>query len=365
MLRTLPTLPVGHELQGRYRVLRKLGTGGYGSVYLADDTRLSGRQVAIKELSNSSQAAQELFRQEAKMLAALNHRGLVRVSDFFNEGRSLYLVMDYIQGRDLLDLAVVADEEGRMLPVDKVVGWMTQVCEAVAYLHRQNPPIIHRDIKPANIRLSTMGKVILVDFGIAKVDKTKTGTMAKAVSQGFSPPEQYSSRSGTDTRSDVYALGATLYCLLTVTPPPDSFELAISGRSIVPPGKINPSVPRQVEEVVLKAMALNRNQRYRHAGEMLAAMQRLDKSSSGPRRRRIFTPRREEKPPPPKEEPTDKGLETQYRCPSCHANVRATARFCPRCGRPLGTPCPRCGTMSRLKARFCARCRMPLRRQGA
>ncbi|MGC9349922.1 MAG: serine/threonine protein kinase, partial [Anaerolineae bacterium] len=209
MPKPLPTLKLGYTLQGRYRILRKLASGGFGSVYLADDMRLRGRRVAIKELSDPAPAARRLFQQEAVVLASLSHPGLVRVSDFFAEGRSHYLVMDYIEGEDLLELAIEAEKAHELLPVDQVCEWMLQVCDAVAYLHAQVPSIVHRDIKLNNIRLSKSGQAVLVDFGIAKVDpKAKTEMMAKAVSEGYSPPEQYAGPNGTDTRSDVYALGA-------------------------------------------------------------------------------------------------------------------------------------------------------------
>jgi serine/threonine-protein kinase len=149
----LPTLPLGYSLGGgRYKIGKKLGEGGYGSVYLAQDTRLGTRQVAIKELLEPSPEAEKLFAHEAALLSSLNHPGLVRVSDFFGEGRSHYLVMDYIDGRDLLELAIQAEQGKRMLSADKAAAWILQVCEAVAYLHSQRPPVIHRDIKPGNIR---------------------------------------------------------------------------------------------------------------------------------------------------------------------------------------------------------------------
>lgn len=343
----LPTLPLGYGLSGgRYKIVRKLGEGGYGSVYLAQDTRLGKRQVAIKELHEPSPEAQQLFSHEAALLSSLNHPGLVRVSDFFGEGRSHYLVMDYIEGRDLLDLALEADQARHLLPADKVAEWILQVCEAVAYLHGQKPPIIHRDIKPGNIRLSKDERAMLVDFGIAKVDpRAKTQLIAKAVSIGFSPPEQYAGGGGTDTRSDVYALGATLYCLLTVTPPPDSFERLTRDAPLIPPRRINLAISQELEEVVVKAMSLNSLQRYQDAGEMLAALQ----AAMG---RRVA--------PPP-------GIPSVVRpagvtCSYCSHPVRRNSRFCPRCGTRLGGTqrCPSCGATCRPGARFCSRCRTSL-----
>jgi serine/threonine-protein kinase len=241
--------------------------------------------------------------------------------------------MDYIDGRDLLDVAIEADKANRLLPVDQVAEWMLHVCEAVVYLHRQTPPIVHRDIKPGNIRLNAAGRAILVDFGIAKIDpKSKTQSMAKAVSVGFSPPEQYAGGGGTDTRSDVYALGATLYCLLTVQSPPDGFDRLMRDAPLVPPSRINHLVSPTLEEVVLKAMSLGIEQRYRDAGEMLAAFRAA----------------------------TERGtpLVTRSVCAHCgHAN-RSGARFCARCGTPFGAAftCPACGAAVRSTSRFCPRC---------
>jgi eukaryotic-like serine/threonine-protein kinase len=355
MQRSFATLAAGQLLQKRYQVVRKLGAGGYGSVYLAEDTRLPGRRVAAKELSDPSPAARELFEHEAAILASLNHTGLVRVSDFFSEGRSSYLVMEYIEGQDLLDLAIEAEKSTEMLAVDQVVDWMLQVCEAVAYLHRREPPVVHRDIKPNNIRLSDSGRATLVDFGIAKVDpNTKTQKIAKAVSEGFSPPEQYGGGGSTNTRSDVYALGATLYCLLTVTPPPDSFERLTRDVALTPPRKINPAVGAELEQVVLKAMSLNALSRYHDAGDMLAAMQAALGRPVSVMPARLGAPRAAALP----------ALKSpgETACPQCRARVRSGARFCQTCGANLisGVPCSQCGTLNRPAARFCSRCRAPM-----
>lgn len=384
----LPALAPGHTLQGRYQIIRKLGAGGYGSVYLAEDLRLRGRQVAVKELSDPSPQAQQLFKQEAQVLAALDHPGLVRVSDFFNEGRSSYLVMDYIAGRDLLDLVLDAEKQRQHLPLDKVIDWMIQVCDAVAYLHHQQPPIIHRDIKPNNVRLTQKDRAILVDFGIAKIDpKAKTQVMAKAVSQGFSPPEQYGAGgSGTDTRSDVYALGATLYCLLTLTPPPDSFERLMRGAPLPSLRSRNPKVSAALEQVVLRAMAVEIGQRYPDAGELLAALQaatgrpvtRLPTTTAA--RRPLVSPAAAQPTPvpplrssspsavesavpsstptPPRPSTESKASTPGVSCTRCGALVRLGARFCPQCGQTMdtGPRCPKCALPYRPGARFCAKC---------
>ncbi|MBN1262041.1 MAG: protein kinase [Anaerolineae bacterium] len=384
MDRLMPTLPMGHALQARYQIIKKLGSGGYGSVYLAEDVRLRGRHVAVKELSDPSPAAQQLFKQEAQVLASLDHPGLVRVSDFFQEGRSYYLVMDFVAGRDLLDVVVEAEKAHRKLPVEQAVDLMTQVCDAVAYLHHQKPPIIHRDIKPNNVRITRKGRAILVDFGIAKIDpKAKTQMMAKAVSQGFSPPEQYGTGGGgTDTRSDVYALGATLYCLLTVSPPPDSFDRLMRGTVLTDPSKLNRAVSKVLEEVVLKAMALNIAHRYADAGEMLAALKAASgqpRSGSAKSQRQSrpnvqivsATPVAAPQPAPPVRQPpgptpsagvVDIKPASEITCTRCGALCRPNAQFCPQCGATVDKErrCPSCGAPYRAGARFCSRCRTAL-----
>jgi serine/threonine protein kinase len=270
--------------------------------------------------------------------------------------------MDYIEGQDLLELAIEAEASHELLPVDQVTQWMLQVCDAVAYLHAQTPSIVHRDIKPNNIRLSKSGQAILVDFGIAKVDPSaKTEMMAKAVSEGYSPPEQYAGSGGTDTRSDVYALGATLYCLLTVKPPPDSFQRLTRGARLVLPRRINKDVDKALQDVVMTAMSLAASQRYQDAGEMLDALYRAVGQDAG--RKPVKHQRRAA------QSRNDKV--TGEICARCGTRVRPGARFCRACGERLAPTqvqprrearrrCGRCGAENRAGAHFCARCRARL-----
>jgi serine/threonine-protein kinase len=359
------TLRQGTMLSQRYKIVRKLGEGGYGAVYLAEDIRLADKKVAIKELMDATTESQALFANEAKLLASLNHHGLVRVSDFFSEGRSYYLVMDYIEGQDLLEFIADAESKGIMLPFDQVMDWMTQLCEAVAYIHKRNPPIVHRDIKPSNVRLNTSGQAVLVDFGIAKADpKAKTVRMAKAVSLGFSPPEQYGSGSGTDTRSDVYALGATLYCLLSIQIPTDASERLINSAELVAPSTFNKKVPKALDAIILKAMSMNSLQRYRDASELLDALRTLQgkKAAAPVNRPQPAAPSASPVPHPPVQ-PIPQPSPV---CKTCGNPIRAGARFCSRCGAdqtrlaPGQNRCPKCNTVTRPGAKFCPQCRTAL-----
>ena len=254
---------IGQLLNNRYQILELLNEGGMGTVYRAHDNNLN-ILVAIKKNIRAWSKAQEQFIQEARLLARLSHRNLPRVTDFFTNDTDQYLVMDFVEGRDLAETL----QHSSPLSERKILPWIIQICEALAYLHLQSPPIFHRDIKPANIKIRTDEQVMLVDFGIAKVateDDLKTTTGAKGVTRGYSPPEQYRS-GGTDGRSDIYALGATLYHLLTGQKPPESIDLYET--PLVPPRKINPYLSSDVERVILKAMCILPEQRFQTVQEL-------------------------------------------------------------------------------------------------
>jgi serine/threonine-protein kinase len=269
-------LEIGQELQqGRYRIKERLTQGGMGTVYLATDRNLAERPVAIKENSDASTITQEQFQREAAMLARLTHPNLPRVTDYFIEpsGRQ-YLVMDYIPGEDLRQIVI---RRGGQLPEDEALAWLDGVLSALEYMHGwiDNDtglprPIIHRDIKPSNIKRTPNGRIVLVDFGLAKYhsgDETQIG--ARAVTPGYSPLEQYTG--GTDVRADIYALGATLYALLTGERPPDSPARA-SGAALPSPRQRNPTVSRNTERVLLRALQMQANERFQSVQEMRAAL---------------------------------------------------------------------------------------------
>ncbi|WP_374689400.1 serine/threonine protein kinase [Promineifilum sp.] len=261
-------LATGDVLSSRYRIVQLLGQGGMGAVYRAWDLNLK-KTVALKENSDASPEARQQFEREATMLAHLSHPNLPRVTDhFFLSNQGQYLVMDYVEGEDLESML----DRLRRLPEDQALNWVVQVCDALAYLHNRPQPIIHRDIKPANIRITQDGRAVLVDFGISKVydAEAKTTLGARAVTPGYSPPEQYGGGS-TDARSDIYALGATLYHLLTGSAPPESVKRMV-GETLTPPRLIEARISPTVEQAVLMAMALPTEGRFQNAAALKAAL---------------------------------------------------------------------------------------------
>ncbi len=260
-------LETGAILGKRYKIHKLLGHGGMGAVYLAQDTRLDVR-CAVKETFYTTSEALAQFEREARLLAKLKHPHLPRVTDYFAEQARYYLVMEYISGADLL-----AWREQNGPPTEQQAAiWACQLLDALDYLHHRRPPVIHRDVKPANVRLTAEGQAVLVDFGIAKVfdPDGMTTTGAKAISPGYSPPEQYSHAQRTDARSDVYGLGATLYYALVGRCPPEAVE-RYTGEALPPPSRFR-AVNPQLERVILRAMAMDPDERWPNARAMQAAL---------------------------------------------------------------------------------------------
>lgn len=262
------SLSPGSILHARYRIVRTLGQGGFGTMYRVWDTTL-GRPCALKENLDSSPEIQRQFLREAKILANLLHPNLPRVTDYFIEGQQQYLVMDFIEGHDLQEML---EDRGGPLPENEVLPWIEQICDALNYLHTQKPPVIHRDIKPANIKITPAGLAILVDFGIAKVydPQAKTTVGAQAVTPGFSPHEQYG-QGVTDARTDIYALGATLYTLLTGVEPPESIQRVVRD-PLVLPRSLNPALSLRTSSALVKALQVDASQRFQSAADFKAAL---------------------------------------------------------------------------------------------
>jgi|GEM_PF-408303 len=252
------TLTADTILENRYRIDGLLAQGGMGAIYRGFDSILDV-PVAIKENFFQTPQGIRQFQQEARILARLHHPGLPRVVNHFSVGEQQYLVMDFIEGQDLWEMVT---RRGQPLSQRQALDYIIQVCDAVQYLHQQNPPIIHRDIKPQNIKITPAGRAVLVDFGIARVitSDSLTDAGARGVTSGFSPPEQYSG-SGTTPASDIYALGATLYAILTGQKPPDSVSLMAGEATFEPPDRLNPKLSRQVSAAIEHAMQAQRSDR--------------------------------------------------------------------------------------------------------
>jgi len=243
-----------------------------GSIYLADDIRLKGRQCALKEVEydralpeNIRQEARDQFLREATVLARLDHPNLPKVSDFFSNGPRDYLVMDYVPGKDLRTLLLEARRSKTFLPEKEVLSWAEQLANALSFLHAQEPPIVHRDIKPSNLKLMPHGLLKLVDFGLVKILAPEEVTITIIQGQGtalYTPLEQYGgSDVHTDIRSDIYSFGATVYHLLTNEAPADARKRFLQPDSLVPIRQINPEVSQRTEKAVLWAMALHPDER--------------------------------------------------------------------------------------------------------
>jgi serine/threonine-protein kinase len=267
----------GHLIQDRYRVIGPLGSGGFGAVYLATDQRL-GRQVAIKEMSETGlgpherQIATDLFEREALILAQLDHPGLTRVWDFFQEDGRAFLLMEYVPGLTLRDLLRRC---GGPLPEPFVVECALQLCAVLSYLHARQPPIIFRDLKPANVMATLpqgddpddlLGRPLdeltfkLIDFGIARLFKPEQpGDTLIIGTPGYAPPEQYG-QGQTDARSDIYSLGATLHHMLSGHAP--------AGMPLPPLGALAPAVSPELGRVVARATLLDPAGRYPDAEAM-------------------------------------------------------------------------------------------------
>jgi parallel beta-helix repeat protein len=252
-------IPTGQIIGNRYRVVKLVGQGGFGAVYRAWDLRLN-TPCALKESRVPFPDAVSRFQREASLLANLRHSNLPRVIDYFDiPDKGQYLVMDFVEGEDLEAML------HRLGPLSfvQICPWIVQVCEALNFLHTQPKPVIHRDIKPANIKITPQGQAILVDFGTAKkYDPSSAATPAsvRSFTPAFSPIEQFG-YGKTDARSDIYALGATLYLLLTGQDPPTSTE-RMAGKPLPQPSAIKPDIPLPVETAILRAMQLLPEHRY-------------------------------------------------------------------------------------------------------
>ncbi|NTV64750.1 MAG: protein kinase, partial [Oscillochloris sp.] len=241
----------------RYRIVRLIGHGGFGAVYEVEVVSRPGIRVTLKETFEPDSLA--TFEKEFAVLRDLRHDNLPRYFEVFEAGGSGFLVMELVPGQSLED--VLRKQSGPVLE-KLVLHYADQLCDVLGYLHNQNPPIMHRDVKPANIRLTPEGLIKLVDFGLFKQGTQTTRTERhRAGSLAYAPLEQWTG--GTDQRSDIYSLGATLYHLLTGrVPPAAGARSSTASDPLTPPRQVNPRISPLLETTILTAMNLDRAQRF-------------------------------------------------------------------------------------------------------
>ncbi len=271
-------LAPGRVLQDRYEIVGILGLGGMSAVYQARDRRFPGvmKLCAVKEMKSHSldpqmrQIAIQNFEREANILATLSHPAIPKVYDYFSEEARSYLVMEFIEGRDL---EAVLSEMTAFLPQEQVLEWSIQLCDVLQFLHEHNPPIIFRDMKPSNVMLDKHGRLRLIDFGIAKnFQPGQKGTMIGT--EGYSPPEQY--RGIADQRTDIYALGATMHHLLTRQDPRVEPPFSFHERPIQ---SVNPAIASDFAQIIMHSLEYEPERRYGTAEEMKRALTMLRPSA--------------------------------------------------------------------------------------
>ncbi|MDF2820877.1 MAG: protein kinase family protein [Clostridiales bacterium] len=262
---------IGSVIDNKYEILKLIGQGGMSTVYLAMDKRLN-KQWAVKEIrkeasgKNNDVIVQSLLA-EANLMKRFDHSSLPRIVDIIDNGKTIYVVMDYIEGEPL---DRILNEYGAQ-PQDLVIDWAKQLCDVLGYLHTRTPAVIYRDMKPANIMLKPEGNLKLIDFGIAR--EYKEQNLADTVSlgtKGYAAPEQFGGKGQTDARTDIYCLGVTLYHLVTGQNPCEPpYEL-------YPIRQWNPSLSGGFERIIQKCTQLNPADRYQSCSELLYALEHYE-----------------------------------------------------------------------------------------
>jgi len=329
----LPTAP-GTVLHGRYRVERQLAVGGFGAVYLATDLKDGNRLVAIKDMICAD--AQEFnirvnfFRREAEILRSLQNLPIVpRVFDFIQQGQTAHLVLEYIRGRDLFQ--IMEKNGNKPFPLDLVVEWGKSVCDVLAFMHSQSPPLVHRDLKPDNLMLlEDQRHIQMIDFGTARdVGRSKRSRLAaktRVFTEGYAPPEQIMGK--PEPRSDLFALASTMYHLATGKAPggvATARELAVQLADSAGP---IPADYRWLFELIRTNLAEDVNARYCSAKEFKADLEK-------------------------------KQLTLEVECPNCQATNKVREPYCCQCAEALTDPtppCHHCGQINRMGSRWCIHC---------
>jgi serine/threonine protein kinase len=361
-------LAVGTELTGRwtYQVKRLVGGGGMAWVYQIE--RLNGSTTslwALKELRPQTEDpdtqahARQLFDQEASILSQLDHPNLPQVIDFFEDAGRAYLVMEFIWGESLEKRL---EQTRSPLMERQVLQWAVQVCEVLDYLHSRQPPVIFRDLKPSNVMVNNAGVVKLVDFGIARTYKEhKLQDTIALGSENYAAPEQWG-QAQTDPRSDIYGLGSTMYHLLANMPPSPAF-LPTEPTSL---DQLSGAISKETVQIVTKAMARDREERYASAAEMRDALLACLPGYVSPLQPKAVPQTTTTTPPSLQQPQARPATETQIRprtqTPPQQTRQPATAatqtQLKPVVRRKVRRVkvCPRCKHRSELNARFCVRC---------
>lgn len=274
-------LEAGKILQDRYLIEKQIGQGGMGAVYVAKDQRF-GSTVAIKETLFVGENFEKAFEREARLLNSLRHPALPNVRDYFFENHKQYLVMEFITGEDLSEKL---EKNGAAFKLEEVLDWTQQLLAALDFLHTQEFPVIHRDIKPQNLKLTPRGQIILLDFGLAKGNPTDSSHLTN-VNSVFGYSRNYASLeqmqgTGTDPRSDIYSLAATVYHLVTGVPPVDALTRAmkvLNGQTdpLISAEQVHEQVPQGIANILNNAMNLNANQRPASAKELSEMLKNSD-----------------------------------------------------------------------------------------
>lgn len=271
-------LQIGSVIDGKYKILNKIGQGGMSVVYLAMNER-ANKQWAIKEVRKDGVQDYEVVKQglivETDMLKKLNHPNLPSIIDVIDGDGTFLIVMDYIEGKPLSNTLKEFGEQ----PQEDVIEWAKQLCDVLGYLHSRKPSIIYRDMKPANVMLKPDGRVMLIDFGTARefkensiADTTCLGT------QGYAAPEQYGGRGQTDARTDIYCLGTTLYHLITGHNPSEPpYEM-------YPIRHWNGALSSGLEKIIVKCTQKNPEDRYQSCAELLYALENYYKEDDNYKR---------------------------------------------------------------------------------
>jgi serine/threonine protein kinase, bacterial len=268
-------LEPGTLLLDRYLIVQRVGGGGMGSVYQAKDKRLADRLCAVKEMiemfadQNQRAKAVEDFKREAEVLAQLDHPSIPTVFDYFIEGGRYYLVMRWIGGGDLAEQMRV---RGGIVEEQVMTKWAIQICDVLHYIHSQKPPIIYRDLKPANLMLDDKsGRVMLVDFGIARIVRPTEKGVTAIGTMGYAPPELFAGK--VEPRSDIYSLGATMFHMLTGSDPQDNPLLIFDFSKNPRPRQINPNISPEMENLLMRAVAHKPEDRHASALDFMRSLE--------------------------------------------------------------------------------------------